>query len=52
MREIRLSGSEGGGTVNPSFLPLSLGPLPHGRGSERTLADKLPVAPRQNCHGP
>jgi len=23
MREIRLSGSEGGGTVNPSFLPLS-----------------------------
>jgi len=23
MREIRQSGSEGGGTVNPSFLPLS-----------------------------
>jgi len=25
MREIRTSGSEGGGTVNPSFLPLSAG---------------------------
>jgi len=39
MREIRLSGSEGGETDNPSSLPLSRVerradyPLPYGRGS-------------------
>jgi hypothetical protein len=40
MREIRTSGSEGGGTVNPSFLPLSCSQqVPRSAGVEPTLAE-------------
>jgi len=48
MREIRLSGSEGGGAEpNRSLLPLSMGgeEVPAGSGDEETFAERRASAP-------